>query len=233
LIVHQTQRTPATQPMAQWLSRLLDPVVQAVKLTAPPPIEIRPTGRWGGWYETDPRYSPDYRISISSQIVFWSAEGIRYMFVHEACHHLLNRHKVQVQSHSAEFFCLNAALLLRSAAFFDASPLLKLSLYELQDEPEALADQPEAHTIAMAWALGEAPKLAATDLTAEELAGEVVKRWKGYIKQREAAEKAAHRAELDRQKREAAMANTIENLRFWVVGLPILAGVTTWLWLWR
>lgn len=226
MIVHQTQSTPATQPMAQWLSRVLDPVIEAVKLSAPPPLEIRPTGKWSGWCSDSPS-APDGRICISTKVVFWRQETIVDVYLHEACHRLLYSH--EVQSHSAEFFYLNATLLLRAAAFFDSNPLLKLSLYDIQEAPEALKDHAEAHTLAMAWALDEAPKLAESDLSAEELAGEVVAKWKKFIKQREAAAKSAQRGELARQQREAAMANTIENLKFWVVGLPIFSGVTVWL----
>lgn len=171
MIVHQTTRTPATQPMAQWLSRVLDPVIEVVKLSAPPPLEIRPTGTFGGWCEPL-SHSPDRRISVSTKIVFWRQESIVNVYLHECTHRLLDSHGVQ--SHSAEFFCLNAVLLLRAAAFFDSNPLLKLSLYDLQEAPEALKEHPEAHTLAMAWALAEAPVLADSDLTAEELSGEVV-----------------------------------------------------------
>lgn len=226
MIIHQTQRTPATQPMAQWLSRVLDPVIEAVKLTAPPPVEIRPTGCWSGWCSDSPS-APDGRIVLSSRIVFWKQEAIVDIYLHESTHRLLDRHNAQ--DHSVEFFTLNAALLLRAAEFFDANPLLKLSLYDLQDAPEALKNHPEANTTAMAWALAEAPKLAESELSAEELAGEVVARWKKFIQQREAAAKAAHRAKQATQNREAKMANTIENLRFWLVGLPILASVTVWI----
>lgn len=192
MIIHQTQRTPATQPMAQWLSRVLDPVIEAVKLTAPPPVEIRPTGCWSGWCSDSPS-APDGRICMSTKVVFWRRETIVDVYLHEACHRLLDSH--EVQSHSAEFFCLNAALLLRAAAFFDSNPVLKLSLYDIQEAPEALQDHPEAHTIAVAWALDEAPKLAKSNLTAEELAGEVLGRWKEYIKRREVSQKAAQKAE--------------------------------------
>jgi hypothetical protein len=235
MIVHQTSPVPATQPMAQWLSRILDPVLAAVKLKAPPPIEIRPTGRFGGWCDSL-SHSPDRRVSLSSQIVFWTEATIIDVYLHEVAHRLLDGHPVKI--HGVEFFCLNASLLLRAEQFFDSNPLLKLSIYDLQEAPEELKDHPEANTTAMAWALAEAPKLAESALTAEELAGEVVRRWKMHIRRLEAAEKATQMAEEQRQMREARMQNTIENLKLSLVVLPavlilIFSGVLGWLWLFQ
>jgi hypothetical protein len=219
IAVHQTTRLPATQPMAAWLANMLYPVARAARIASPPPLEIRPTGWFGGWC-SDADHAPDGRISVSSKIVFWTRESIISLYLHESAHRLLESQNVQ--HHGPQFFCLNAVLLLRSAQSFDADPLFKLDLYDCQDRCIRLEKVAEWRTLQIEWALAEAAKLAATDLTAEACAAEVCKRWTAHIDRLRAEELSAIKKEANARELVAQLRGSVLNWRLASLGLAVL-----------
>ena len=178
--VYFTERAPIAR--AQWLQKLLQPLAAACKMNAPPPIEIRPTGQWGGWC-ADPKSAPDGRVCLSSKLIFQSLEKIKYVYLHEATHRLLESKKVK--SHGPEFFCLLAILLWRAAEFFELSSWFNLTIYDFQDQPEALAGEDDWRGTVLDWSLETAAELAGSDATAESLADVVCTRWQAFLVQRE------------------------------------------------
>lgn len=105
--------------------------------------------------------------------------------LHEWSHRVLQERKIF--GHTPEFFCLDAVLLIRAAQFFDADPLLRLGLYDLQDQPENLADEPNWRGLALNWALPAAAELAAPYHTTEDLAKVVCDRWDLFVIDRQAS----------------------------------------------
>lgn len=196
LKVYQTAPTPV---MAQWLSGILDQVIAAARLPSYP-IEIRPTGKLNAWAEAHD-YSPDGRLCMSTKIAFWEAERIAATYLHEASHRLLEGHSAP--AHGAEFVCLNAILLIRTADHFDRNPLEKLSLYDLSDKPEELENVEFWQGEVLSWALSTAHELAPTETPATELTAVVCTRWQQYIleghKARPKAVFAAQRQAAERQ----------------------------------
>jgi hypothetical protein len=183
------QTLPAPPTTAAWLSARLQPVVEACKFAKSVPLEIRPTGKWGGWC-ADTDSARDGRICISSKVVFWSSDRLKEVFLHEASHRLLSAR--EVASHGPEFFALTATLYMRASQFFEGEALHFLSIYDLQDVVEIYRGE------VLNWALKAAEKLSATDKSAEELADEVCRSWAENVKEKEAKklqiarEKAAH-----------------------------------------
>lgn len=192
LAVYQTR---AAQPaLAGWLERLLVPLSSACRFDRLPPIEIRPTGRWGGWCAGRDD-APDRRVCLSSRISFWTTENVIAVYLHEACHRVLDGQKID--GHGPEFFALNSALLIRAGSFFrcvdgfQRPSLYELSLYDFQDCPEALADEPGWRGIVLEWGLAVAAELAASELAAEALPEVICGRWNQYLVAREEARKTA------------------------------------------
>ncbi len=222
--VHVTSRAAPAQ--AAWLVRLLAPVAVACRFAAPPPLEIRPTGIWGGWC-SNRGCAPDARVAISSRFVFWSTESVVDVVIHEWTHRLLQQ--LEIFGHTPEFFCLNAALLIRAGQFFDGDPLNNLSLYDIQDCPEALADEPDWRGLILNWALRVAAELAATDASAEELAQVVYARWASLFSEREAAQVAAQRVSKaaieTAQQRAEHLAQLTESRSFWRLATGAAAGL--------
>lgn len=224
LVIHITQRAAPTQ--AAWLVRLLAPVAAACRFAAPPPLEIRPTGTWGGWSSARD-FALDGRVSISSKFVFWSSESVVDVVIHEWTHRLLQH--LEIFGHPPAFFCLNAVFLIRSARFFDGDPLNRLSLYDIQDCPEALDDEPGWREVVLNWALPVAAELAAKDESAEELSQVVCARWASFVSEREAAQIAAQRASKaaieTAQQRAEHLAQLTESRSFWRMATGAAAGL--------
>lgn len=183
LDVFLTERAPAAR--AQWLQRLLVPVVQACRFKKLVPVEIRPTGRFGGW-SSDLDHAPNGRVVLSSHVSFWTAERIISVYLHECSHRLL--WDFEAADHGPEFLCLSATLLLRSASFFKTDSVSTgIGLYDCQDRPEALEHEAAWRGIVLNWALAVAAELAASDMTAEALAPVVCQRWATYVVERQRA----------------------------------------------
>lgn len=193
-------KTAPAPLMAQWLSGILDKVIEASKLPSFP-VEVRPTGRWNAW-AAEPEAASDGRLCISSKIIFWQAETISATYLHEATHRLLDAQAVP--AHGAEFLCLNAILLIRAADHFDRSPLEKLSLYDMADKPEELENSEFWQGEVLNWALSIAHQLAPTETPAVELAADVCNRWQQHILDgQKARQKAAFAAQRHSEERQA------------------------------
>ena len=192
-------KTAPAPLMAQWLSGILDKVIEASKLPSFP-VEVRPTGRWNAW-AAEPEAATDGRLCISSKIIFWQAETISATYLHEATHRLLDGQAVP--AHGAEFLCLNAILLLRASDHFDRNPLERISLYDLSDKPEELENVQFWQGEVLDWALSTAHQLAPTATPAVDLAAVVCTRWQQHIidgnKARQKAVFAAERRAEERQ----------------------------------
>lgn len=127
----------ATQP--HWLARLLGPVVEACRFESVPPVELRPTGGWSGWCQNR-NETPDGRVCVSRLLEFRPTGLIVEVYLHEACHRVLEPHNVAV--HGSEFAALLEVLYLRSISATNAprwrtagvGPFL--SIYDFQDAPD-------------------------------------------------------------------------------------------------
>lgn len=176
-------QTRVAQPaLSGWLQRLLLPVLEACRFQRPPPLEIRPTGRWGGWC-SDLESAHNGRVVLSSNICFWTSENIVYVYLHEASHRLLSWS--EVASHGPEFLCLNTILLILAGQYFSDDSLEKLKLYDWTDCPSELEDEPGWRGQVLNFALSVAEELAPTDLAAESLPTVVCERWHGWLEQRQ------------------------------------------------
>lgn len=208
LAIYSTQSAPA--PLARWLQGLLQPVLLACYFERGLPLEVRPTGSWAGWCAS-PNEARDGRVSLSNQIVFWTNENIVSVYLHEATHRLLEARAIA--AHGPEFFCLNALLLLRSAAFFRLDPLFKLGFYDFQDAPAELENEPDWRGVVLNWALPLAAELAATDTGAEEVADIVCARWRQFAEWRENARATAAQQVVLARKKAVAAEEKIEALQ--------------------
>ena len=205
LSVYFTERAPAAR--ALWLHNLFSPVVEACQFEQVPPLEVRPTGRWGGWKEPKDN-APDGRVSVSNKLIFWTCEQLLKTYLHEAAHGLLQGKNVL--SHGPEFFCLNVILLLRAEQFFLGYALLEMGFYDLQDRPDAWGfdDENWADQV-LNWGLSAAMELVKTETesSAEQLSVLVCQRWQDFLQQRHADQVAAEKQSskqllLARQQRE-------------------------------
>lgn len=140
------QSLPAPPMTAAWLRQALEPVIAACKFEKPIPIEIRPTGMWGGWCDAAD-FAPDGRVCISSKVVFWTGDRLKKVMLHEAAHRLLEGKEIEV--HGPEFFALIAIFHTRAKLFFKDEALNLLSIYDLQD----VADIDKGHVFNWALAL--------------------------------------------------------------------------------
>ena len=209
LPIYSTEAAPA--PMAGWLQRVLQPVLEACRFQrAPPPVQIGPTGEWAGLCHAS-TFSPDRRVVISCKVAFWSSESIASVYIHEATHRLLEDR--EVDTHGPEFFCLNAILLIRSAALFRLNWLFKLDFYDYSDCPLDLQDEPNWRGIVVGWSLPTAAELAATDASAEQLADIVCKRWQQFLQERQNARAQAAQQVVAARKNAALQLQKIESLQ--------------------
>ena len=235
LVLHKTERVEPTEPVAQWLSTLLNPVIQAAKFSRPPPLELRPTGQWGGWCE--PRsFAADGRIIISNRVSFWKSESIISVYLHECAHRLLDA--CEVAAHGPEFFLLDLVLHLRCASFFVAEAAQKLSFYDLQDQPAELANEPAWRGIVIGWALPKADQIVADhgDKSAEEIVPIVLASWDEFLVQRAKSAALAEKKErqlvsqatqIQGRKEEITALKSDRN--FWMVGTAVLIFFTVFL----
>ena len=206
LAIYSTQAAP----LAGWLQRVLQPVVKACRFERGLPVEVRPTGAWSGWCAGQ-NEAPDRRIALSKKICFWSAENIVSVYLHESAHRLLEDR--EVDTHGPEFFCLNAILLIRSAALFRLNWLFKLDFYDYSDCPLDLQDEPNWRGIVVGWSLPTAAELAATDASAEQLADIVCKRWQQFLQERQNARAQAAQQVVAARKNAALQLQKIESLQ--------------------
>lgn len=183
---------PAETAVASWLQHLLGPVIAACQFRSPPPVMLRPTGVYRGWCEPL-EMAADSRVSMSGRARFWSPRELIVVYFHEAAHRLL-------PGHDPVFACVAHALLLRSdaAGLTDGAALVYTNLYNIADLPLALAEGPDQGLgRCVAWSVLTACELAVTDLDAEDLAAEVVRRFDLWIA--EFASEPARRAQRLRQ----------------------------------
>ena len=177
------QVAPAPPPTAAWLGELLRVPIAAARFKSPPPVEVRPTGVWGGW--SAPRTSAlDGRIALSNRIVMWTPRGIIASYLHESCHSLLHGVDEDHHGHDAAFFSLLATLLtLADRATNHAHDLVEtLDLYEIRDRPKAFANDPDRGVgPCLTWSMIQSNELADTDLSAEALAQEIVRRYRAWL----------------------------------------------------
>lgn len=199
LPVFQVQ--PAQPALAGWLHRLLTPVVAACRLQGTYPIELRPTGQWGG-FALASTFVPDGRVAVSSQLILWSRRSIVATILHEWAHRLLGPD----HAHDAAFAALQQALFLRVDAAAACPPSageeglqlqFSASLYDLQDVPDALVALADGGLgEAWRWAMITARDLAPSQLTAEALAAAISGRYAAWVLLLEAAPaEAAARAQ--------------------------------------
>jgi hypothetical protein len=207
LPIYVTRAAPA--PTAQWLRRVLAPVA-ACRFECAPPLEVRPLGEWAGICEFK-TFPPDRRVCVSSKVVFWPPENIVSVYLHECCHRLLQS-QIGMQ-HTAEFFCLNAVLLLRSKAAFESDPIFQLDLYDIQDCPPELYSEPNWRGVVLGWALFLAAELAATDASAEAVASTVCERWQQHLQDRERSRIATALQTVVARKTAAAMRQRVSDLQ--------------------
>lgn len=200
----------ASSMTAAWVARVLSPVVLACRFDTPPPVELRPTGRAGGYCQLR-SVAPDGRVAISKQVCFWSDSSFADVYLHEAGHRLLSGR--EVLDHGPEFFALNLALMTRAQSFFERDVVESMSLYDGQDCPPELENEPGWRGIVLNWALPVAAELAATDASAEALANEVSARWEAYIQEREKSRVQAAQQVLAARKYAAAQVEKIEGLQ--------------------
>ena len=195
---------------AAWVARVLSPVVLACRFDKPPPVELRPTGRAGGYCQSS-LLAPDGRVAISKQVCFWSDSSFADVYLHEAGHRLLSGR--EVLDHGPEFFALNLALMTRAQSFFERDVVELMSLYDCQDCPPELENEPGWRGIVLNWALPAAAELAATDASAEALANEVCARWEAYIQEREKSRVQAAQQVLAARKFAAVQQEKIDRVQ--------------------
>lgn len=178
------QVAPAPDRMSQWMGRLLQPVIEAAKFeNGPPSLELRQAGQWSGW--AAPRdMAPDGRVSLSNLVLFQSARCIRSVYLHEVGHSLLHGVKGATPGHDCPFFALSVCLRMRVDSHRQlenetVSLVSEMGIYDLSDLPPAELSQDVGRCIS--WSIEVATQLAATDLSAEGLAHEIVKRYETWL----------------------------------------------------
>lgn len=200
----------ASSMTAAWVARVLSPVAAACRFDKPPPVELRPTGRAGGYCQSS-LLAPDGRVAISKQVCFWSDSSFADVYLHEAGHRLLSGR--EVLDHGPEFFALNLALMTRAQSFFERDVVELMSLYDCQDCPPELENEPGWRGIVLNWALPVAAELAATDTSAEALADAVCQRWQDFLQDRETTRVQAVQQIVAARKYSAAQVGKIEGLQ--------------------
>lgn len=160
--IYQTAPLPA--PVSTWLHNFLTPVVIAARIDSPPPIEFRNTGLWGGFCQHRD-FVPDGRVALSKTLLYGSKKSFAVLYLHECCHRL------GASGHDALFFALLLVLYSRVDAnkIFISKLAWDCSLYDLQDAPPPLWDEPRSVWLpqCVAWAVLQADSLAEADLSAE------------------------------------------------------------------
>lgn len=228
---------PGPPATAGWVRMLLAPAIQAARIEKPAPIELRPCGHWAGW-AAGPDLAPDGRVCIDSQARFWSRDKVILIYLHESAHQML-RAAGDDASHAASFFAMQHVLLqrldlaqpTRPSAWADAA-----KLYDLQDPPEPLEDEPRSAWLprALGWAIAVADELAPGQASAEECAAEISARYAAWCEdlaaepariaaEQQAAAIARKKAEVQRAALASRLALTRERLSLWRYGAGYLA----------
>ena len=164
-------------PAPIWLQTALGPVIQACKFEVPPPVELRPTGRWRGWC-AGLTEAPDGRVVVSSRAQFWRKNEVVEVFLHEVAHRL-----IPYGLHDPAFLCMYLCLLLRadSAGLGDHVLLVNAAgFYDVQDLPSQLFDEPDQGLArSIQWSVLTARELVQNhpQMSAEGLAIEVMRRF--------------------------------------------------------
>lgn len=179
--VHQVLSLPPIAKTAQWLSSLLLPVISAASIRNPPPIELRAMGRWGGQCRSVD-VDPDRRICMSHLALHWTHQSMVVLYLHEACHRMLGWAPGD-DEHDAAFAALLHCLLSRcDRASVTDGAVLSVGLYDLANTPWMLVDEPDAGVgRSMAWAVSTSNELSQSDLSAEELAVEIRRRYNVWL----------------------------------------------------
>ena len=229
LKVYQAVALPSAAPRALWLRNILEPALTACRFELPCPVELRPTA-WGGWCASpsDPSYSSDGRVCITSRAIFWSKRQVIAVTLHELAHRLLDVH--EKQGHNAAFFCLLTVLYQRvddAGAGAGSSQLtLESGLYDVQDLPPPLADTPDRGLgRAISWATQQAAGLAPSRLGAEACGREILARYATWLLklQAEPEQRAARAAAAS--ERAAASARWHEAREFQFFALRLCLGL--------
>ena len=178
--VLQVHMTRPVGSAGLWLQRILEPVIAACRFQNPPPVEVRPTGRWSGWCSFN-RQALDHRVCISNQVFGWSQERLISVYLHECTHRLLEKFWDEVADHGPVFFTLNLLLLRRAQAFFRLDHKFQINFYDLQDQPAQLKDFEDWQEICLRFSRQTCLKFFDSQEPAEALAELVVKAWAAFL----------------------------------------------------
>lgn len=197
------QVAPAPLGTAQWLNRILQPVIDSLRFErGAPPLELNPTGRWCRGWSLPRHMAPDGGVVLSKMMLFQSPRDIADVYVHEVAHSLLHSVPDAVPAHDTVFFALNLALRQRTD-HLEGDPVFlvsAVSLYDLADLPTELnADADAGLGRCITWSFQQAKELAPTALSAEKIAVEIVlrfKAWQTELQDRPRRERLARRREV-------------------------------------
>lgn len=123
--------------------------------------------------------APDRRVSISNQVHFWTRANLISTYLHECAHRLLPG-----RGHDPAFAALLTALLLRSdaAGLTEDAASTSINLYCISDLPAELDDDADDGLgRCISWSVLTARELTVTELAAEDLAVEVVRRFDKWL----------------------------------------------------
>lgn len=208
LSIHQVRLAPPKT--VAWLQALFAPVIAASRLQAPPPIELRAMGAWGGVCRSM-SFDTDGRVCLSQLALHWSRQSLVIVYVHETCHRLLCWAPGDDDGHDGAFAALLHCLLSRcDRASVTDGAALSVGLYDLADTPSMLVDESDAGAgRSMAWAVSTSNELSPSDISAEELAVEIRHRYNVWLDQlaQEPFQAARARAAV------AARVQTVSTLR--------------------
>lgn len=170
---------------AIWINNLLRPVLAAIRAEGRP-IELRPMWWSGLSAGADKKRNPDGRIKLSLKVSFYSRTSFLCTYIHELSHCLLEECEPDVHhQHNSCFYSLNLALFMRLDAIKFMADDVATSFadvmdgYDLQNSPESWEDEPIQvwKPRAIGWAMRTAHDLFSADLTAEQLAAAIAKRY--------------------------------------------------------
>ena len=232
LVVHQTR--PAGQA-GRWLQNILQPVAEACRFEAAPPLEVRPTGEWGGWCAAE-TYALDRRVCLSNLIVFCNKEKIISLYLHESCHRLLGPWADEVQSHGPVFFTLNSLLHCRCGSFFKLDyQFARMDFYDLQDQPVEFANFENWQEISIRFARETNEELVGNQCSAEQLAALVVAAWPAFLSKLDQEQAASAKSVKQLKTFSLISANRekyINQLEGWLMKGLVVFGVTVCLFIW-
>lgn len=201
--VYQSQ--PAPPVVAGWLTRIIKPAAEAIRLHREPPItELRPLGDCMGLYREG-----EGRVALDSRARYLNQYEVLTTWIHELAHYLIDRAGYPHEMHGGAFLALVLALYHRYDLAHGTDLVGRVSLYDYQDPPpDCWPDAPPAYwrPRVLGWAMATAEELATSELSAEAVARECLT---GYISQCA----AWAREPQERQQRAAAAARERERER--------------------